>query len=372
MNLSKSIDFLLENAGAVIQYRLRKEILKNISQAEEEKILKQIYQTPHFKLIEGYIKPNGIIGGLTIPDKDKHTRLQDCEAVARLLSNYAIPKNHPYVENFVAALRNDDVLYDELSGWKYEGGYEGRFNSINNGNATMAVIYAMQAMMGYGDDYDDLRDFQEICLKGFRHVLEVSSLDEIVKKNPKIRKSTPYIESDEYFPNMYTLAMLAYTHNWRTPENVKMLADFWNHLDAIAEHGNLIGGVSRLVNGKLHCTSCAFTSPITPFSPENITTIVYRRLLTEISMLGASDSVDVINKSVFSVENSLDDDGVLRLRFDLPHNKHYSPRYIEYPTKYVDTRLEPYYQPRVKNPVGLLCDLTFWAVQFLHYTKMEN
>ena len=90
MSSTKSIEFLLENAGPVIQYRLRKEILNNISQTEEENLLERIYQTPHFKLIEGYIKPNGIIGGLTIADKDKHTRLQDCEAAARLLSNYAV------------------------------------------------------------------------------------------------------------------------------------------------------------------------------------------------------------------------------------------------------------------------------------------
>lgn len=37
MNLSKSIDSLLENSGPVIQYRLRKEILNNISTADEEK-----------------------------------------------------------------------------------------------------------------------------------------------------------------------------------------------------------------------------------------------------------------------------------------------------------------------------------------------
>jgi len=39
MQLSKSIDFLLENAGPVIQYRLRKEILQNITAAEEEVLL---------------------------------------------------------------------------------------------------------------------------------------------------------------------------------------------------------------------------------------------------------------------------------------------------------------------------------------------
>lgn len=62
MNLSKSIDFLLENAGAVIQYRLRKEILNNLSKTEEENLLEQIYQTPHFKLVQSYVKPNGYIG----------------------------------------------------------------------------------------------------------------------------------------------------------------------------------------------------------------------------------------------------------------------------------------------------------------------
>ena len=365
MNLSKSIDFLLENAGSVIQYRLHKEILRDLNQTQEENLLEQIYQTPNFKLVESYVRPDGIIGGLTILDKDKHTRLQDCEAASRLLSNYGVPKDHPIVSNFVAALRDENVLRGELEGWRYEGAHDGRFNSINNGNATMAVIYVMQAMMGYGDDYNDLRDFQEICLKGFRRILDVSSLDEIIKHDPKIRNNTPYIESDEFFPNMYTLAMLAYTQNWRTAENTEMMARFFNHLDAIAAPGNLVGGLSRLVNGKIHCTSAAFTSPIRTFNPKILDTIVYRRLLTEIAMLGVGKNADVIIKSVAEVENAIDNDGILRLRFDLLHNKRYSPRFLEHPTKYADTRLEPYYKPRQQQPTGLLCDLTFWAVQFL-------
>lgn len=62
MNLSKSIDFLLENAGPIIQYRLRKEILNDLSVSEEENLLEQIYQTLHFRLIQTYSKPNGYIG----------------------------------------------------------------------------------------------------------------------------------------------------------------------------------------------------------------------------------------------------------------------------------------------------------------------
>ncbi len=44
-----------------------------------------------------------------------------------------------------------------------------------------------------------------------------------------------------------------------------------------------------------------------------------------------------------------------------PHNKRYSPTAIQYPTAYVDVRLEADY----KDIKALLCDRTFWAVEFL-------
>ena len=62
------------------------------------------------------------------------------------------------------------------------------------------------------------------------------------------------------------------------------------------------------------------------------------------------------------MEEALSGDGILRLNFSLPHNKRYSPIKIEYPTPYVDVRLESDY----KKKNALECDLTFWAVQFLY------
>lgn len=52
----------MENAGPVIQYRLRKKILKDLSGSEEEKLLGQIYELPLFKLLTTYVKPDGYIG----------------------------------------------------------------------------------------------------------------------------------------------------------------------------------------------------------------------------------------------------------------------------------------------------------------------
>ncbi|MDR1330144.1 MAG: hypothetical protein LBK23_11145, partial [Oscillospiraceae bacterium] len=105
--LEKSIDFLLENAGPVIQYRLRREILRDLTQNDEENLLEQIYQTPHFKLVESYVKPSGYIGsGAHSWGKWRGviyhpTDLADGEACARLLSNYAVPKTHPLIVNFI-------------------------------------------------------------------------------------------------------------------------------------------------------------------------------------------------------------------------------------------------------------------------------
>ena len=117
---SKSIDFLLENAGSVIQYRLRKEILKDLSEGEEEKLLEQIYKLPLFKLLATYVKPNGYIGrGMHSWDNWRgtvlhETPLQDGECAARLLSYYHITKTYPAVQNLVAAMRDEGMLRAEF------------------------------------------------------------------------------------------------------------------------------------------------------------------------------------------------------------------------------------------------------------------
>lgn len=46
MDLNELIDFLLDNARSVIQYRLRKEILNNINKVEEEILWKKISIAP--------------------------------------------------------------------------------------------------------------------------------------------------------------------------------------------------------------------------------------------------------------------------------------------------------------------------------------
>lgn len=362
----KSVDFLLENAGPIIQYRLRKEILKNITKPEEENYLDQIYQTPNFKLVQKYIKPNGYIGiGAHSWDMFKETPLQDGEGAARLLSYYAVPKDHPYIADFVKAMRNKETLRHEFSYYKPEiPRFERRFDGLNNGNSLAALLYVMQAMMGYGDDTPEVLDFQAIALKGFKRVLELSALSDITTFNPNVHRkyNYPYIEADEYFPDVYTLAMLAYTQSWRTDENVYMLAESINHIDRIMKPDNIM---HVRINGKYVGPGFPFIKPFKPFTADRTDAIDYRRPLTEIAMLGVGNAANVIKESVANLEEVLSVDGILRMNFESSYRKRQFFEAAKWPGAYADIFLETDH----KRKNALECDLTFWAVQFLHLVQ---
>lgn len=368
-NYSKSIDFLLENAGPVIQYRLHKEILQDLDKNEEEKLLSHVYTMPLFQLLKTYIKPNGYIGsGIHSWDNWRgtvlhETPLQDGESAARLLSYYRIPKDNPVVKNFVSVLRDEEDLRMEFSYIPPEiTRFNNRFAGINNGNSLMSLVYTIQAMLGYGDDYDDLKDFQQISFKGFQRILGISSLEEITKFNPDAKRkyNYPYIEADEYFPNVYTVSMLAYTKSWRSTENIHMLSDAFNHINAIMKPDN---NMHVHIKSKYAAPCFALIRPVQAFDRSIINVINYRRLLTEIAMTGAGMETEVIRQSADNINETLDKDGILRLDFGKPYNKHYSPEYLKYPAPYTDVMLEESY----KNKNSLLCDLTFWAIEFLYY-----
>jgi len=364
MNLSKSIDFLLENAGAVIQYRLHKEILGDLNQTQEENLLEKVYQTPLFKLLSTYVKPSGYIGsGMHSWDNWRgvqlhETPLQDGEAAARLLSYYAVPKTNPIVENFVAAMRDEETLRHEFAYIPPEvERFNDRFLGMNSGFCLMILIYTMQAMLGYGDD----PEMDEVCktsFEAFKSVLNLNAFSDITKtRQGKTKYNYPYVEEDTYCPSVYHLAILAYTNGWRTDENVQIMADALNRRNAI-----LPGDNNMQVKIKSNYYSVGLLlRPFRPFQADVIDSILYRRVLTEIAMLGVGERVDIIRESVANVKEAIDSDGILQMRFDSPHNKRYSPKNIEYPTAYVDVRLELDY----KRKYALECDLTFWAVQFL-------
>lgn len=92
-----------------------------------------------------------------------------------------------------------------------------------------------------------------------------------------------------------------------------------------------------------------------------VDTILYRRTLTEVGMLGVGHQAKVLCETADNIRSAMDERSVLQMRFDLPHNRRYSPKLLHDPGPYTDLKLE-----RGKDQRALDCDLTFWTVECLH------
>jgi len=260
-------------------------------------------------------------------------------------------------------------LQKEFSYYKPEiARFDDRFLGLRNGSSLMVLIYTMQALLGYGDDYDDVKEFQNISLNAFGNILNYSSFNDMTKFNENLMKkyNYPYIEVETYFPCSYHLSTLAYTSNWRTKKNISVMADAINHLGKIIHNEY---NMHVKIKNNYYCPLWALTRPLKAFSLELLPNnyVMYRRVLTEIAMLGAGDRVNVIKDSTDSVKEALSKDGIIHAKFNSSYQKQRYLKMLEYTTAYSEVGLEENY----KKETALECDLTFWAVQFLKFADKK-
>jgi len=359
-NYQKSIDFLLENGRDVIQYRLHKEILKDLTKVEEEKLLEKVMQTPEYLLLLTHVKSNGYIGmGMHSWEKFKSSHLDDGENAARLLHNYAIPKDMPIVQNFVKAMRDDAVLEHEFSYYNPEKvRFETRSIGINSGSSLDVTLYACQALLGYGDD-PEMKHFVEASYQAFVSLLNYESADELTTFNPNLKRKNNYptITPDTYFPCQYHLETLANTQGWRTEDNISHLAKAIDHHDKITKD---FGGFAVKIKGKQVGPGWAYMNPFLPLSfPQKAPN--HRKTLTALAQC-CGDRTQVIRKSIETLLEMLSEDGVLRTTFSSAYEKSRFKDNFRSGHPYAEIGLEPDH----KKDIAIWCELTFWAVQFLH------
>lgn len=359
MNLSKSVDFLLDKGGPVTRYRLRKEILHDLTAPEEAALLEEIRQAPLYRLAEKYVKPDGYIGiGMHSWDKFKETPLQDGEAAARLLSNYAIPREWPIVRDFIAALRDEETLREEFSYYHPEiARYENRFLGLRNGGGLMVLVYACQALLGCDDEA--LRPFVDVSYEAFRSMLDIGALEDVTKPSArKTKYNYPYLEEDAYFPCQYHLETLAHTRSWRTPETVAELTRAINHLHRIMQPGNT---VSVKIGSKYCGPVWAYCRPFVPFTVDGEPQTAQRKTITSLAM-ACGDGVDVVRQSLEAAMEAMAQDGILRVPFASAYRKKCFRDSLRWPTPYAEVALETDH----RTDTALWCELTFWAVQLHH------
>ena len=269
------------------------------------------------------------------------------------------------MKNFVSAMRDELILEQEFSvnnSAKYQ--FATRYSGLRQGAGLFTITYTLQAMLGYGDD-GYVNNFQQTSLDAFASMLRISNIEEITE--PKLKKRGNYnfhcVTEDKFLPCCYHLATLAYTKSWRTPESIKLLTNALNHMknDLVNDTEGILvkGGSGNAYLGPLGCLIGHFGIK-DPFTVDEIGGVMQRRLLTEMAMCGLGENLEILRQSSVNIKEALSGDGVLRLKNKISRDKYNA----------VGGYGEVFLEPDHRKPPSLDCDLTFWAVQFLHlYNK---
>lgn len=336
-----------------------------MSASEEAALLEEIRRAPHMQTLEGYRKPNGYIGiGMHSWDKFKETPLQDGEAAARLLSNYAIPADWPIVEGFIAALKDEETLRQEFP---YYGPkvtrFENRFRGLLCCGGLMALVYACLAMLGVDDE--SVRPFVDVSHEAFRSLLDIGDLADVAEYRPEIKatRGVPYLPEDAYFPCQYHLETLAHTRSWRTGERVGQFVRAVNRIQRIMKPEN---SVCVKIDNRYYGL-WAYCRPFVPFTPEGEPQTAGRKTITLLAMAGGGD-IDVVRQSAEAAAEAMAGDGVLRMPFTSAYRKKCFRDSLRWPTPYAEIALETDH----RSDTALWCELTFWAVQLLSLAGMLN
>ena len=213
-----AVNFLLENANPSIKLRVKKEILDDITDAEEADLLLQIRNEPIYHTIAACQKENGWIGnGFHGPNKNAGM-YENQEIGTKWLAEKAVGKNDPVLMRAMdafATTKLTDLCY------RTKGKYFDEFRYAANGQNLIRC--ACIARAGFDNEIDIAPQIR-LAVDSFNRVTEVDSVLDISKIRKSGGKEKRVFNDYEKWPCYYHLDILAHTTSWRSEKNIKILA----------------------------------------------------------------------------------------------------------------------------------------------------
>ena len=344
-----TIDFLLENAGASIRYRVKKEILGNISDKEEAVLQEEIMAEPISVLIANCQKENGWLGnGFHGPNKNAGP-YENQECGTKYLAEKGVKKDTPVLQKAMEAFVT--VPISDLC-YRTKGKVYDEFKYAANGQNLIRC--ACIARAGY-DDVIDIKPQIQLSLDSFRRVLEVDSVIDVSRtiKSCKYRLFNNY----EKWPCRYHFDILAHTDSWKSEENSQMLAKAFEKLmrtDRPEMKG--VGAVSWVGHplGTLGCLSEGYAVRY----EKNGVSVVNLEAIEWLVRCGVHHYLPVVQNEVEAIRNSIDKDGICRIDAD------------EDALRGISTYSGLQIEKDWKSETRKLCDITFRALLILYYSRV--
>jgi len=351
MNISKTIDFLLENANPSIKRRVKSEVLNNLTPDEAVQYQEQIMQEPIIQQVIACQKENGWIG------TSLHGDIETQEGATKFLAEKALNKDTPVLKRAMDAFVNvplDDWCYDT------RGKIIDEFKMAGHGHNLIRC--ACIARAGY-DDAIDISPQIQLSVDSFNRVLEVDSALDISR--PIQGGKHRVFNDNEKWPCRYHLDILAHTESWKNENNIRIIADSVTkmmktdrpelfNLNPAVWVGHPLGRLGGFPSQGLTVKATSLLpSPMSLPNP-NKPEVYLLEYIEWFARCGIIQYVPALQNAVLDIINSIDDEGICQA--PVLEGKNWGP--------YYGMKLEVDWKSKTRRQ----CDITFRALLIAHYS----
>ncbi len=218
MDLKEYIDNIYGSSCPSIKYRINKEVLnKPDNDIEMINLQKEILEDKLVNQVFSWKQQNGYIGNRFHTAESKSNNGAS-EIGIRILCEKGVNKDNTVLLEALEALNNSPKFDLELS---RVGSLLDR-SGLGGSNLIKAAVFAYAGK----ENHPFVMEQIELSLKAFKESLKYCSIDEISVKY----KGKFVFKENILWPCIYHIRLLAFTYNWRTHTNIKIVADAVNHL----------------------------------------------------------------------------------------------------------------------------------------------
>lgn len=343
--MDKMCNFLIQNAGPSIVYRVKQEIQNEIPADEESKLQARILEEKQIQYIFENAQADGWLGTCFHSRMRGAKPLDVCEAALRFLAEKGVPLSHPIFKGAMNAYvlrKKDDPIFD---------GFEKTYDRFDFSCWGLWLIRASGiARAGYEQQIDISKEI-DLSLNSFLNVLNYDTLEDALSVS---KSGKHYLREGLLWPCNYHLKILAFTDSWRTEENVKQLS---KAVDRLLEYPSLQYPVYSKVDNYYAAPCDAFVqSPIKSFEAHSVDGQWFDKMEL-FARCGIIPFSKKLQAQVALLSESIDDDGVCRAHVDEKFFKNWGA--------YSGLQLEENWRKKINKE----CDITFRALLILSYAK---
>jgi hypothetical protein len=331
------IDELLQNACPSIRYRIRSEIIgEPETTLEMVRLQKEILSDEWVKKVFSWQQADGWIG------RDFHGE-NSMETGIRVLCEKGLNTSHPVLKQALSTLLKEKTRM--IRGI----GKVGDILDDHNLGGTKMIQATVFAYAGV-EEPEIVKDQIQKALQAFKAIGTIHSVEEITT----IYQKKLVFQPDIVWPSIYHLRLLVFTQSWRTPGNIKVLANAIQRIIQLSPIPEiLVRSKSQLVAPASFC--------MLDFNPDMRTMSDSRRMMwfhrmELLARLGIIHLVPELQDQIARVKFLLAEN---QERFDLKVNHYYFRKW----SPYCGLMLEKDWKKHNRR----IYDLTFRCLLIFHY-----